>query len=95
MTSGGSADELREAGNQLFKDKQYLKAAAQYTAAIKKFESSQEELAVLYRYSSELPDVSTDVGMAVFERTSAQPNVTELPAHIMRPAVCSRIACSH
>jgi hypothetical protein len=49
MTSGESADELREAGNQLFKDKQYLKAAAQYTAAIKNFDGSQEDLAVLYR----------------------------------------------
>ena len=52
MTGSEGADELKAKGNQFFKEKEYLKAAAQYTAAIKKFSGSEDELAVLHRYAS-------------------------------------------
>ena len=52
MTGSEEADELKARGNQFFKEKEYLKAAAQYTAAIKKFTGSENELAVLHRYAS-------------------------------------------
>ena len=48
-TAVQAAEDPREAGNKAFRDQQYLKAAAQYTSAIKKFAGTDAELAVLHR----------------------------------------------
>ena len=44
--------ELKQEGNELFKNSSYLKAAARYTNAIKTFEGETDELAVLHRCES-------------------------------------------
>ena len=49
MAAETTWSELKQSGNDLFKNAHFLKAAAKYTAAIKIFDGESEELAVLHR----------------------------------------------
>jgi hypothetical protein len=50
MTEGAEWQAHKAEGNACFKSKDFLKAAAQYSAAIKAFEGSDPDLAVLHRW---------------------------------------------
>lgn len=49
MTAKLSWQDSKQAGNDLFKRGEWLKSAAQYSAAIKAFDGAPEDLAVLHR----------------------------------------------
>jgi hypothetical protein len=50
MTAQTNWVQLKRVGNSFFKNEDYLKAAAQYSAAIKCFDAGTDDLAILHRY---------------------------------------------